>query len=371
MQKKYRFYVFGYRNQDFWAEFGPIVRDLMICESLSRFENVDAIHFFNRPKNILEIILGRKKIHSSKIDNDKLVFHNSFSLDVFGVLKKRLWNKKIYVNHYENIELSPGFINVVIDFLPIGELPSWVEGSDLIWYDYIDNFSKHNRYSDKEKSEVLTKYAALSARADMLFTGVSKGLFSINENLNLIPNAVLNPEQLVTTQKIERSSLFDFGFMGFITDKFDIDLINSISSKGYSVAIHGECYDPIVENKIKAIPNVTFFGRFYSSQVVEILSSFKCGMIPYKKDMLHDESPLKLYQYLCASKCVISSYHFDFSHQLFFVYDENNKEEVIDRAKNFDCDQYILTAEEVQLFSWEGRLKIIFNLMKSKLILGC
>ena len=74
MKKKFRFYFFGYRDEYFWNSYGPIVRDLMICKTLSNFKNVDKITFFNRPVSLYERILGIKKItrHSKQIYTSKI-----------------------------------------------------------------------------------------------------------------------------------------------------------------------------------------------------------------------------------------------------------------------------------------------------------
>jgi hypothetical protein len=256
MQKKFRFYVFGYRHEDFWDNYGPVVRDLMICDELSRCEIVDSIFFFSRPKNILEVLTGKKKLFSRGPDIEKIKFINSISFDVFGVLKKRVWNEYIYCSHYNEFEMDEGFINVVVDFLPIGYLPQWTQEANLIWYDYIDNFSKHNRYSQAEINSVKNKYKYLIDRNNYLFTGVANGLLAENDQVYVVPNAVLNPKEFLNVKKnVER---YDFGFMGFITDKFDINLVSRLSQEGYSVAIYGECYNSSVEQQLKNISNVLF-----------------------------------------------------------------------------------------------------------------
>jgi hypothetical protein len=365
MNKKIRFYVFGYRNQDFWFSYGPIVRDLMFCEELSRCDSVDSIMFFNRPKNLIEIILNKRPLRSGTIDLDKIQFVNSFSIDIFGILKKRLWNKNIFKRHYKSVSLDNKYINVVLDFLPIGDLPDWTNNADLIWYDYIDNFAKHNRYSNREIQAVKNKYDKIKDSSNYIFTGVSSGISEINQNVEVIPNAVLNAEEFsnLSSERFE----FDFGFMGFVTDKFDIGIVKYLATKGYKIAIYGEFYDSSIENSLNNIDNISLFGKFNGGDVRKILSSFRIGLIPYKRDLLHDESPLKLYQYLCASKCVLSSSDFNFYHERFFVYNSDNLNEILPKLDEESFRAYSISKSDIDSFTWKGRIDLVMRLIENKI----
>jgi hypothetical protein len=103
---------------------------------------------------------------------------------------------------------------------------------------------------------------------------------------------------------------FDFGFIGFVTDKIDIEFIASLS-KSYSVAIYGDFYDRKVKAKLAGLSNVFLLGGFRYQNLPKICRSFKVGLLPYREDRSHDGSPLKLYEYLRYLRPVISSIDYE------------------------------------------------------------
>jgi len=359
--KKIRFFVFGYRDQYFWSEFGPIVRDLMMVSSLADDEKVDKVIFYNRPVSIHERILRKKNTAKLSEVNNKIEFTNSNSYDILGPLKKRAWVKEIYKSAYATSPLfDSNYINIVLDFLPIGELPGWAYNADLYWYDLIDNFVKHNRYTPSEKQMVKDKYSYIKQlKEKSLVTGVTGNAIEGFSNSHVIENAILKKPELVHC-----SVMFDFGFMGFITNKFDIETIKVICNKGYTVAIYGEAYDLNIIEKLKQVDGVSVFGKFTSGESDIKLSSFKVGLIPYKNELLHDESPLKLYQYLLASKPVLSSYSFDFEHTLFHVYTPNNLSEKIEGIINLKAPGKHDISKDT--FLWSARIKDIVNIIMKR-----
>lgn len=362
--KKIRLYVFGYRDQSFWCEYGPIVRDLMVVSALCELDAVDSVEFYNRPVTLPELLLRRKKIGYPDVGSKKITFISKLSYDIFGPLRKRLWVNGAYKNHYNvQPEFSTDYINVVLDFLPIGELPEWVSKADVYWYDLIDNFKKHNRYTTAEKKQVSQKYQSVSEYAGIkLVTGVSASALSEFSNSHVLENAILKLPKII---KATQSSMFDFGFMGFVSNKFDINAVKKICALGYSVAIYGEFYDKSTEKELLSVSGVKLFGRFRDTDVDMLLSTFKIGLIPYRNELLHDESPLKLYQYLSASKLVLSSFDFDFQHEMFYVYSAGDFESKIN-AIVLDLDKNkVLSESEAYKFTWEYRVQTAVKLLES------
>jgi|TARA_B110000902_G_scaffold261487_1_gene336358 hypothetical protein len=364
MVKKIRLYVFGYRDQSFWCEYGPVVRDLMIVSALCELDVVDSVEFYNRPVTWPEILLRRKKIGYPDVGSKKITFMSKLSFDVFGPLRKRLWVKDAYNIHYNTQpDFSGDYINVVLDFLPIGELPAWIGEADVYWYDLIDNFTKHNRYTEAEKKQVSKKYQSIAKYAgNNLVTGVSASALSEFSNAHVLENAILKLPKII---KGAESSMFDFGFMGFMSNKFDIDAVKKICTLGYSVAIYGEFYDKDTEKELLKVSGAKLFGRFRDTDVDMLLSTFRIGLIPYKNELLHDESPLKLYQYLSAFKLVLSSFDFDFKHDMFYVYDANDFESKVSSVM-LDLDENkTLSESEMYQFTWECRVQSIVRFLVS------
>ena len=94
MVKLVRFYIFGYRDAYDWKAYGPIVRDLSICNQLKNYNWVDQIYYFNRPVSIYE--RAYLKCKSAELDIEKVEFLNSFSFDLVGPLKRRGWLSDCY-----------------------------------------------------------------------------------------------------------------------------------------------------------------------------------------------------------------------------------------------------------------------------------
>ena len=260
--------------------------------------------------------------------------------------------------HEPNFDFKKDDYNVVLDFLPIGFLPGWVRNVDFYWYDAIDNFTKHNRYTDREKNLVEEKYKFVSANADLI-TGVSEGIRNqFPRGYVVIPNALLEDYSCV-----EHRPAFDFGFIGFITDKFDVGAVKKLAESGYKVAVYGEFYDGVVESALLRVEGVYLFGKFRGADVPGILSSFKVGLIPYLVDRMHDESPLKLYQYLSSGLPVMSSFDFGVESENVYLYAFENIMEVAAQA----LDRYPLgSARAGQYYvenNWEARVVPILDLI--------
>jgi hypothetical protein len=363
--KKLRFYVFGYRDQYFWSEFGPIVRDLMMVSSLTDDDCVDSITFYNRPVSIHERVLLKKKANKLVDVSRKIKFKNANSYDLFGPFHKRCWFKDIYKKSYATPPtFDDKYTNIILDFLPIGNLPDWAFNADLYWYDLIDNFTKHNRYSLSQKRLVSDKYQGVNELGiNKLITGVCASALVNFRAAHVLENAILN---LPEVRKNNETETFDFGFMGFISNKFDIDAVKKISQRGYTIAIYGEVYDRLTLNALFGVPGVRLFGKFRDTDVNNILSTFNIGIIPYKNELLHDESPLKLYQYLSASKLVLSSFDFDFQHDMFYVYEAKDLEDkinlvILDLNKNKTVHE-----DDTYQFTWKARVDKITELICQK-----
>jgi hypothetical protein len=337
----------------------------MMVSSLAEDDRVDSITFYNRPVSLHERILLKKKPTDLIGNSNKIKFKNANSFDLMGPLSKKGWRKNVYQTRYSTQpKFDDNFINVVLDFLPIGNLPEWALNADLYWYDLIDNFTKHNRYSFVEKALVEEKYKnIMNLSTNNLVTGVCQNALVGFENSHVIENAILN---LPVVKNEPSKAKFDFGFMGFITNKFDVNTVKKISSLGFTIAIYGEFYDKSVEQELKNISNVRLFGRFNASDSNNLLATFKVGLIPYINELLHDESPLKLYQYLCASKLVLSSFDFDFSHEMFYVYDSSNLEDKIKIIMDDLKKNKSIPEDELIQFTWGSRTNKIIGIIQEK-----
>ena len=309
-----------YRDAYFFQKYGPAVRDLQILLTLSELDNV-TISLLDRPVSLYERALG-KIFRPSTFSEYDIEVYDTTSFDLLGPLRRRLWwNKAIpcFLDGMLPKLKDDGAINVFLDFMPIGipsakSLEGWI-----YWYDYIDNFTKHNRFSAIERRFVEDKYCFVKDHAQLL-TFVSSECLA-----NVCFSGTVSAERRVLTNKlfIDRVGAkqyprvdgygepkFDFGFIGFVTDKLDIEFIARLSV-GYSVAIYGDFYDRKVKAKLAGLANVFLLGGFRYQNLPKICRSFKVGLLPYREDRSHDGSPLKLYEYLRYLRPVISSINYE------------------------------------------------------------
>lgn len=295
--------VAPYRDAYFYHEYGSAVRDLQFLETLAELDDIEIITVINRPVSILERILLKKTLPKS-INIPKVRVYDCTSGDLFGAIKGRSWADDVYGEVIDNQLVrgkSANCINVFLDFLPIGtfnaaNLDGWV-----YWYDFIDNFKKHNRFTIKEKQLVEAKYNFVSKNADFI-SAVSNVCLDVNgpylaKLKTVITNKVFNSLTKGTLKAQNKVQKYDFGFIGFVTNKMDLGFIRLVAEQ-HSIAIFGQVMDKGIAKELSKMNNVKLLGKFEYKNVPAICQQFKVGLLPYLSEKSHDGSPLKLYEYM-------------------------------------------------------------------------
>lgn len=370
---KFNFVVIPYRDIYFYSNYGNAVRDLMLLNALTSFECVNKIYLINRPVSLYErfLLLKPKSKLNVKLSS-KVEVIDSTSFDLIGPLGKRLWTINCYTNLLKKMlkRISEfkrkDAVNVLLDFTPLALIPyeEFKKNGFLIWYDIIDNFTKHNRYSLREKKAVEVKYMHVDRHADMI-TGVSnKALeqFSVCQKKLCVNNGVLD-NNVKNEDCFNGNEQFLFGYIGFISDRLNVQFIKKISTFG-KVVLFGEVYDRNVVRKFNNSKNIILKGKFKSSQLPEIMKTFKIGIIPYKLEKDYDSSPLKLYQYLYYGKPVVSSMGFeDRAMKCKYVLVSEDLKEIenfIDRVKKPDNCKEVKKCFD-KSFLWSYKVKEILD----------
>ena len=320
--------VFCYRGSYFYEKYGPAVRDLQILITLAQMEGV-SVTLLERPISVYERMLG-KIFPEGVLDEYDIRVNDKTSFDLFGPLRLRLWwegSVKSYLS-----EALPGLrkeaaVNVFLDFMPIGipkhdTLDGW-----YYWYDFIDNFTKHNRYSEAERQAVQRKYAFVKDHAQLLTFVSNECLRNVtldqqfSAKTSVLTNKVFEDSGSIKkdVELIESSEEhFDFGFIGFVTNKIDIDFIKRLAGN-FTVAIYGDFYDQKVKARLQSLDNVKLLGGFHYRQLSKICETFKVGLLPYRQEVSHDGSPLKLYEYLRYRKPVLTSIDYELMDEKYIV----------------------------------------------------
>lgn len=310
MKRAINILVFPYRDQYFLSRYGSVVRDLQIIEALSHNPQVNQVCVVNRPVSVPERILGKRRPRpDSPSSSSRCRFWDTTSPDLLGPLSGRSWTRNCYGRYLTAIRrwtrFSENAINILLDFTPLARIDYARFPGYVVWYDVIDNFTKHNRYSKRERLLVEQKYRQVSENAPLITGVTAEALSSIRMNGTMVvPNGLNKP---VVASIEEGRTAFDIGFIGFVTNKFDLDVIRILSAAGFRIAVYGEVYDRKIKKALAGRPGVTIMGKFHGNQLPEIMKNFTIGIIPYRKDRTHDGSPIKLYQFMAYGKPVITT----------------------------------------------------------------
>lgn len=330
-----------YRDSYFYDVYGAAVRDLQFLFELSKIQYVD-ITILNKPVSIYERLIF-KKLSKKKVNYGDIKTVDFTSYDLVGPLKRRGWFHKVYPRfldlHLKHL-YKDDCCNVFLDFLPIGgpdekSLEGWI-----YWYDFIDNFMKHNRFTAEQKLLVDMKYQFVLHNADFVtavsndclsnlysnidfpfyYKIVSNKLFDFDGSYRSKINTSISNENLSVSNSAQK---YDFGFIGFITDKFDVDFIESLP-KEYSIVLYGAVLDVNISKRLSKLDNVKLKGEFSFSQIPYLINTFKVGLLPYILSKSHDGSPLKLYEYIRYLKPVITSQDFEIKSDK-YIYNYNSR----------------------------------------------
>lgn len=319
------FIVVPYRDESFLSEFGPIVRDWHIISALCQVDLVNRIYVINRPGIVFENVIRNK--NGSEVlreffpeNYEKIEFLDSVSLDVNVVKGRREWTGDNYPQSLKSVinrlsrecnsDLSD--VTIFLDFTPTSIFDVYDLKNKFLnffsWYDAIDNFTKHNRFSEKEKCRVSSKYEYVNKGGYDLVTGVSPKISANLNNLEVLSNGLVPIS--INEHNSAEGSIYDFGFCGFVTDKLDIEFISYIVDLGFSVVVWGKAYNKDVSDSLRSL-GVAVKGKFDLSLYPEVFSSFKVGLVPYILEKSHDESPLKIYEYLRHGRPVLSAQKYE------------------------------------------------------------
>lgn len=306
--------VIPYRTMNFARRFGLTVRDLMMLRALEDCESVAMVDWFERPSLFVENIISRGK--KPELGAKTRVHHRTTLNPIPPILKGRMWPVKslrVHEQYLQEWAIKSSNAKVLLDFHPL-YIPDerLIKTPGLIyWYDLIDDFQKHNVYTDEQQKAVKRKYDFVRERGAFV-TGVSDAAVSSFPRGLTLPNRLLRSawtHQSAAEPRVGRPA-FDLGFTGFITDKFDIGFVRRVAAMGYKVLIRGKAYHRHVSEELSSIKGVQVGPEFHASEQASILRQFSIGIIPYIPERCHEESPIKLVQYLVSGRPALLSKSF-------------------------------------------------------------
>lgn len=338
--------IIPYRDMYFWQRYGSAVRDLQILEILNEMNVFENIHFINRPVSIYERLYN-KKSRAKKFSGIKVI--DKTSLDFFGPLQGRSWTRTCYDKQLSNI-ISLYKENekklIVLDFSPFMVFDVPMTKNIVFWHDMIDNFTKHNRFSRREKMMVENKYQHVSCNYKIV-TGVTEEALAAIPNKNPLLSRYVFSNGVFNTHFTPKSNLpegnvghYDLGFIGFITNKFDVEFVTELA-RSYSIVVYGDSLDDSIVESLRR-GGVTVMGRFKYQDLPSIMKTFKIGLLPYLLERSHDGSPLKMYEYLKYNKPCLTTISYEFEGVFVVnVHKVSNLDIEIKRLMNFSDHEVV------------------------------
>lgn len=317
------FLVFPYRDAYFYHRYGPCVRDLALLKALACDPRCNSVLVVNRPVSLFERATSKRTPLMLPLPKTETVDFTWGRMVLPG--RQRAWVRDCYRPFTEAIRSRLPSTRqlplVVLDFSPVGDIDYSAFDPDFVWYDVIDNFRKHNRFSEGDRRLVSEKYERVGASATLI-TGVTaaalEGFPAVRTMV--IPNGV--GSAILSSHSPSRPPEYDLGYLGFITDKFDLEFVSAATQLGpFTAAVYGEIYDRSVGRRLRQIRGVRIFGAFHSKHTAELIRTFCIGLVPYRLDRLHDESPLKAYDYLFHGRPVLSTIPIEVSSPFVIVSD--------------------------------------------------
>ncbi len=343
--------IISYRKEAFERRFGCTVRDLMMIRALASLDRVKRVVWFERPDTIQEAVA---RLFWPRANGSKLRRHKRVDWNMIGQLTmRRKWTPRSFRLNEDGLSMwtadeLPECRKVLLDFHPTYQPPVGGRKGLLYWYDMIDNFTKHNMYDAIERELTSAKYAFVKDHADVV-TGVTRQCIEGFTNARVIANRLLR--EAWGSPALSDYTEYDLGFLGFITDKFDVAFIRRCASLGLKTLICGHVYHKVTAAQLASIKGVTMHGGFSAADSPALIQKFNVGLIPYLSDRTHDESPIKFFQYILSGKPVLLSRHFndieeDFS-QYVEYYPELSDEQLLEftrRGANSEIRTALATA---------------------------
>ncbi len=192
-------------------------------------------------------------------------------------------------------------------------------GERLSVFEAVDNWLEHSSYASL-RDRLKLNYETIRHKADLIFT-TSPDLvkfFDRTAGCMFIPNGV-SLRHLATAPKVVGRDIANLprpiiGYGGTLQeDRLDVDLVRylALANPTKSFVLLGSMWPGIrasLEQKLKPLPNVYFFGRKTYAEAQAYYREFTVAIIPYlQNEFNRHTNPLKLYEYLGVGKPVVAT----------------------------------------------------------------
>lgn len=270
---------------------------------------------FQRPQ-IIELMLEEN--HECTVVNRKYIFGKKISkqnimpksmIDVWQLPKVKTFkflsgiNKWLYKRSVSNIVKKYDAIWICHPGL-FYSIPKSFCG--YILYDCMDNYVAMS--SDSYKKEVFEQEQLLLKRANLAFAS-SKKLQEVVPNLGnslLVRNGYRSNTELSPIKVPFEKDIYRIGYFGTVSSWFDFELLKNSLSENKDISYH--IIGP-VEDSVKRDydERIVFEGIVEHKNLGSVVKDYDALIMPFViNDIILSVDPVKLYEYICSGKCIIS-----------------------------------------------------------------
>lgn len=239
----------------------------------------------------------------------------------------------------------------------------------IVIYDCMDNYSAMRNNAESRK-KVCVNHLRLLERADICFASSEKLFQDICEKrkdkkTELIRNGYLS-NRVYKPRKIMHKQCCKLGYIGTISSWFDFEALEKSIKEIANIEYHligprYECDD--VNNKM-----IHFEGVIEHDRLFDKIKDYCALIMPFKlNDIVLAVDPVKLYEYICFGKCIVSVYYPEIERFSDFVYFYKTSEEYVNLIKwlyenDFPTKYDSQMQEEfINNNSWNHRIQSIMN----------
>lgn len=351
-------------------------------------------HFrMQRPQHLARAFseLGRRVfyISSNIIHSDKPGFHvepldssgRLFQINVFAKGAPSIYSERLSEESISQLKISVGEVMGWADckqVISMVDHPSWFDVARVIpnnrlIFDCMD----HHEGFGSSSANLLRLEERLINEADKVISTSAWLDEKIRERAKeskLIRNAADYEHFSTAPEEVYKDSLGRkiIGYYGAIASWFDIELIRLVAKRepNCCVLLIGE--DTIkAQQQLAGVTNVTFIGEVEYTKLPYYLYGFDVCLLPFNVEPLTlATNPVKIYEYFCASKPVVTVNLPEMAQFDNLLYTAESKKDFVEAVSHFlnkgDSPE---AAEKRKLFSksqtWLNRSKEVVNFVEN------
>lgn len=259
----------------------------------------------------------------------------------------------------------------------------------LVVYHCYDEHVDFPGTSPEERQAIMAQEEHILSRANIVFA-VSRSIYerkrALNANTFIVPNAAdfelfaaARDSATIIPEELGHIPRPIVGCVTRIVDQyFHVPLMCEVFTHrpDWSLVVVGPIIEPEGDNAraveqrrqleaLKRLPNVYLVGRREQKDLPGYLKAFDvCAMAyPMIQNVMHSESPLKMYEYLAAGKPVVSTplpLISHLGHVISFASDAREWIEAIETALQHDDSEKVKARQEIaKLNTWDSRASFI------------